>query len=61
MLSVRAAALKRFGEHAIRLGAPTAQLEDTLVLVYLLHRYQTEAAIKEIGGLDYRYTQRGDG
>lgn len=38
-----------------------AQLEDTLVPLYLLHRYQTEAAIKEIGGLDYRYQLRGDG
>ena len=26
-----------------------------LVPLYLLHRYQTEAAAKEIGGLDYRY------
>jgi hypothetical protein len=26
-----------------------------------MHRYQTEAAIKEIGGLDYRYELRGDG
>ena len=38
-----------------------AQLEDTLVPLYLLHRYQTEAASKEIGGLDYRYAMRGDG
>jgi len=30
------------------------------VPLYLLHRYQTEAAIKEIGGLDYRYQLRGD-
>ena len=29
--------------------------------LFLLHRYQTEAAIKEIGGLDYRYQLRGDG
>ena len=38
-----------------------AQLEQTLVPLYLFHRYQTEAAIKEIGGLDYRYKLRGDG
>ena len=47
--------------NAITNGTPTAQLEDTLVPLYLLHRYQTEAAIKEIGGLDYRYNLRGDG
>ena len=38
-----------------------AQLEQTLVPLYLFHRYQTEAAIKEIGGLNYRYNLRGDG
>ncbi len=38
-----------------------AELEKTLVPLYLLHRYQTEAAIKLIGGLDYRYNLRGDG
>lgn len=60
ILAVRTAALARFGENTIRTGAPMAQLEDTLVPLYLLHRYQTEAAIKEIGGLDYRYALRGD-
>jgi hypothetical protein len=61
LLTVRAAALARFGEHAIQAGAPLATMEDTLVPLYLLHRYQTEAAAKEIGGLDYRYALRGDG
>jgi hypothetical protein len=61
ILGVRAAALARFNENAIRPGTPAAQLEDTLVPLYLLHRYQTEAAIKLIGGLDYRYQLRGDG
>ncbi len=61
ILDVRAVALKRFGENAIKPGTPLAQLEDTLVPLYLLHRYQTEAAVKEIGGLDYRYNLRGDG
>jgi hypothetical protein len=61
LLEVRAAALARFGENVIRPGAPMAQLENTLVPLYLLHRYQTEAAAKEIGGLDYRYSLRGDG
>jgi hypothetical protein len=61
LLTVRAAALARFGENAIRPGAPMAQLEDTLVPLYLLHRYQVDAAVTEIGGLDYRYQLRGDG
>jgi len=61
VLAVRAAALKNFGENAIKPGTPLAQLEQTLVPLYLFHRYQTEAAIKEIGGLNYRYNLRGDG
>ena len=61
VLTVRTAALKDFGEGAIKRGTPMAQLEQTLVPIYLYHRYQTEAAIKEIGGLDYRYNLRGDG
>ncbi len=61
ILEVRAAALKRFGKNAIQPGQPWAQIEDTLVPLYLLHRYQTQAAAKEIGGLDYRFALRGDG
>jgi Met-zincin/Domain of unknown function (DUF5117) len=61
IVEIRKAALARFGENAIKPGTPMAQLEDTLVPLYLLHRYQTEATIKEIGGLDYRYALRGDG
>ncbi|MFZ0588115.1 MAG: zinc-dependent metalloprotease, partial [Candidatus Sulfotelmatobacter sp.] len=61
ILKVRAAALARFGEDAIQPDTPFSELEDTLVPLYLLHRYQTEAAAKEIGGLDYRYALRGDG
>ncbi len=61
ILGIRSAALARFGENAIRTGEPMSQLEETLVPLYLLHRYQTEAASKLIGGLDYRYAVRGDG
>lgn len=60
VLAVRAAALKRFGVNTIHDGEPLAELQDKLVVVYLFHRYQTEAAAKEIGGLDYRYNVRGD-
>lgn len=61
ILTVRTAALARFGENSIKPGAPLAKMEDVLVPLYLLHRYQAEAAIKMIGGLDYRYNLRGDG
>jgi hypothetical protein len=61
VMEVRAAALRRFGERNIREGAPLATLEDSLVPVFLFHRYQTEAAVKVIGGADYRFSLRGDG
>jgi hypothetical protein len=60
IMKVRAVALARFGENAVPMGVPLAQLQDTLAPLYLMHRYQTEAAIKEIGGLDYRFQLRGD-
>jgi hypothetical protein len=42
-------------------GAPMSTLEDVLVPAYLLHRYQTEAASKVLGGAFYSYALRGDG
>jgi hypothetical protein len=61
IMEIRSAALARFGQNAIPEGTPLATLEDTLAPLYLMHRYQTEAATKMIGGLDYRYQLRGDG
>jgi hypothetical protein len=61
MLDVRAVALRRFGERAIRAGMPLATMEEVLVPLYLHHRYQTEAAVKSIGGAFYAYAMRGDG
>jgi Met-zincin/Domain of unknown function (DUF5117) len=61
MMTIRAAALRRFSERNIRNGAPLATLEDVLVPIYLYHRYQAEAAIKEIAGVDYTFAMRGDG
>ncbi len=61
VLAVRANALNRFSENAIQEGRAMASLEDVLVPVYLYHRYQTEAAVKVIGGISYTYALRGDG
>jgi hypothetical protein len=61
LMQVRAAALHRFGENNIREGAPFATIEDVLVPIYMLHRYQTEAASKLVGGMDYTFALRGDG
>lgn len=60
-MGVRAVALKNFGEKNIRTGMPLALQEEALVPLYFFHRYQAEAAVKMIGGLNYRYALRGDG
>ena len=61
LMRVRAAALSRFGENNIRVDAPLSTIEDALVPIYLLHRYQLEAASKLVGGMDYTFALRGDG
>jgi len=61
LMTVRAAALKRFGENNIREGDPLTTIEDALVPIYMLHRYQVEAASKLVGGMDYVFALRGDG
>src|SRR5690606_3078170 len=61
LLEVRALALERFGERNLRPGRPLARLEDGLVPIYLLHRYQVEAVGKLIGGEYFTYAARGDG
>ncbi|MFP4624817.1 MAG: zinc-dependent metalloprotease, partial [Gemmatimonadota bacterium] len=61
MMRVRAAALERFGDGAIRTGMPLATLEEALVPLYLHHRYQIEATAKVVGGMRYSYAMRGDG
>jgi hypothetical protein len=61
VLGIRTLALKNFGEKNIKPGAPMATLEEVFVPVYFFHRYQVEAAVKVLGGLNYRYALRGDG
>ena len=39
---------------------PHSVLEDVFVPLYFFHRYQTEAAVKAIGGLEYNYAVKGD-
>ena len=61
VLRVRKAALASFGEHNVAAGRPLAKLQEVLAPIYLWHRYQVDAAVKAIGGLDYGYGLRGDG
>ena len=60
MLEIRKLALANFDETAIKTGVSMSELEDVLVPIYFFHRYQLEATVKLIGGLDYTYKLRGD-
>ncbi|MBV9930018.1 MAG: zinc-dependent metalloprotease [Alphaproteobacteria bacterium] len=61
MMAVRAAAVARFGPDALPAGEPLADLRRAFVPVWLLHRYQVEAAAKVLGGVDFSYAVKGDG
>ncbi len=61
VMKLRAKALANFSANNIRVGEPMSNLEDVLVPIYLLHRYQIEATSKVVGGLYYTYALRGDG
>lgn len=58
---LREKALARFGTNSIPAGTPYSELEKVLVPVYLMHRYQVDAASKIMGGVEYRYGVKGDG
>lgn len=60
LLKVRRHALNRFGENNIRRDRPLATLEEVLVPLYLIHRFQIQAVGKLIGGQYFSYSQRGD-
>ncbi len=60
VLKIRKVALQNFGLGTIKNGQPVADLEPLLVPLYLFHRYQTEAAVKLIAGVNYRYAIKGE-
>jgi hypothetical protein len=60
MIEIRKKAIENFGINSIPEGTPYSSLEDVFVPVYLLHRYQLEAAAKVMGGLLYTYAIKGD-
>ncbi|MEM9929402.1 MAG: zinc-dependent metalloprotease [Bacteroidota bacterium] len=57
---LRKKAMLNFSEKNIALGAPMSTLEDVLVPLYYMHRYQTEGVAKVIGGVTYSYGVRGE-
>ena len=60
VLQVRQIALDQFSENNVPKGEPLATLEESLAPIYFFHRYQMEAAVKVVGGLNYTYAMRGD-
>ena len=55
LLNVRKIALNTIDLNHLKNNEPYSKIEDILVPVYLLHRYQIEATAKAIGGLKYQY------
>ena len=59
ILEIRNKSIKNFSIDNIKSNQPYSVLEDVFVPLYFLHRYQTDAASKLIGGLDYTYAVKG--
>lgn len=61
LMRVREFALNNFSEENIPEGHAMTSLEEVLTPLYFSHRYQAEATVKLIGGVEYSYNSRGDG
>ena len=61
MMIVRQAALERFGQSSIPSGESLANLRRSFVPIWLLDRYQIEAAAKSIGGVNFPYALDREG
>ena len=59
ILKIRKTAIDNFSADNIKTSQPYSILEDVFVPLYFLHRFQTEATVKLIGGLDYSYAVKG--
>jgi len=55
LLKVRDLALRNIDLENLVDGEPYDRIEDILVPIYMLHRYQIESTAKAIGGVDYLY------
>lgn len=58
---LRAFALSRFGINSLPLGANFSSLEERLVPIYYSHRFQLDALVKQISGVNYEYEQKERG
>ena len=60
IMAVRRAAVERFGTGALPAGESLADLRRTFVPIWLLDRYQIEAAVKSVGGVNFPYAVNGE-
>ncbi len=58
MQKVRCVAIDNFNQNALTEGGIQSELIDAFVPIYLMNRFQIQAAAKWIGGIDYR-TENG--
>lgn len=54
-MEVRRIGLSQFGLASVPTGTPLSLLEAKLLPLYLHHRYQLQAAVKSLGGVNYSY------
>ena len=57
---VRKVTLSNFDERKLRTGTPMSSLEEVFVPMYMFHRFQVEATAKVVGGVNYKFTVKGD-
>jgi hypothetical protein len=60
IMAVRRAAVARFGNGALPAGESLADLRRAFVPIWLLDRYQVEAAAKSVGGVNFPYAVNGE-
>src|SRR6185437_7086581 len=61
LMGVRRQAIDHFGLAELAPGEPMSNLQRRFVPIWLLHRYQTVAAAKAIGGVEMTYAVNGGG
>jgi hypothetical protein len=60
VMAVRRAAVERFGVGALPAGESLADLRRAFVPIWLIDRYQVEAAAKTVGGVNFPYAVNGE-
>jgi hypothetical protein len=61
MSAVRYVALANFGANSLPVGEALSSLEERLVPIYYSHRYQLDALVKQLSGVNYFYEVKEKG